>query len=225
MAEEQSLEPRPIPWLPEHAEVIDDVIEELCSMASNKKEIRELIKVSPLYPEGEGLENDIGYIQCEPSRALIVRMVHLMIDADFQFRGLIYRDKAALTTILIGFGLTMIESLLTKRKERIQKGWEDFLVKKTTYSIADYNWKALAATEKTTPFYKFNYYVLDSTISGRINKIKREYGLPRSFLAEMSILEAIRISRLFPAWVIEELDREHEEFSNWVTQKEKVDTG
>jgi hypothetical protein len=211
-------------WLPEDAQVIDDVIDELQIRAPTRKAIRDLFTSFQMYPEGEGLESDLGYIECEPTREMIVNLVVSMINMDDQFNGIIYRDKAPLTTILIGFGLTRIEALLVKRKERLKKGWEDFCSQKTRFTLEGYSWKVLKATEKKDAFHRFKYYVLDPSIRGRINGIKREYKLDLSFIAEMSILEAVRTSRLIPQWAVKEFNEEHENFEKWAKMKGLIDT-
>jgi len=211
-------------WLPEDAQVIDDVIEELQIRAPNKKAIRELFTSSQMYPEAEDLESDLGYIECKPTREVIVNLVVSMMNVADQFSGFIYRDKAPLTTALIGFGLTRIEPLLVRRKERLKKGWEDFCGQKTRFTLEGYSWKVLKATEISDTFHRFKYYVLDPTVRGRINSIKREYKLDLSFIAEMSILEAVRTSRLIPSWAIKELNQEHENFEKWAKMKGFIDT-
>jgi hypothetical protein len=48
--------------------------------------------------------------------------------------------------------------------------------------------------------------------------------LDLGFLAEMSILEAMRTSRLIPQWLIQEFDKEHDEFEKWAKFKGRIDT-
>ena len=86
------------------------------------------------------------------------------------------------------------------------------------------SWTELRATERGNKTYRFKYYVLDPTVRVGSMESSGSIRVDLSFIAEMSILEALRTSRLIPKWAIEEFDREHQSFKKWAEMKGKIDT-
>ena len=81
----------------------------------------------------------------------------------------------------------------------------------------------LKPVEKSQANYTVNYYLLNTMYRARIGEIKDEYGLPLGFVVEMCIVEAVRTSKLIPNWLKENLDKEHEKFSEWLVRKYQID--
>jgi hypothetical protein len=211
-------------WHLEHAICVDDVITELTNRTPSAKEARLLTIPEKSSPEGDSLEEDIGYIQCEPPRQELVDLLQRMKRVPEIFQGHVYRDLALATTVIVQFGTTLIEGMLKRRKERINKDFKNWWDKKTTYTIQPYSWQALRPVEKGRIYYKYNFHVLDRSIRARLNNIKGEYELPLSFLVQMAVVEAARTSRLIPDWLMELLDQEHDGFEKWLNVKTTIDT-
>jgi len=209
---------------PEKFESIDDKISYLSSVTNNRQEARNSVIGKLSNDQGHGdLEKDMGYIQCQPPRKDLIDLIHIMKKVRTSYQGHVYRDIALVETVIIGYGLDILEGMLTDRGSRIQKEYENWQAGNTPFTIEPYHWQILKPIEKGQADYTTNYYLLNQMYRARIGEIKDEYGLSLGFVAEMCIVEAIRTSKLIPNWLKESLDREHDKFSEWLVRKDQID--
>ncbi len=174
--------------------------------------------------QGTGdLEKDMGYIQCQPPRKDLIDLIHIMKKVRTSYQGHIYRDIALVETVIIGYGLDILEGMLKERSSRIQKEYENWQAGNTPFTIEPYHWLVLKPIEKGHENYTSNYYLLNRTYRARIGEIKDEYGLSLGFVVEMCIVEAVRTSKLIPNWLKDNLDKEHGKFCEWLIRKDQID--
>jgi len=214
------------PWQlsPEKFESIDDKISYISSVTKNRQEARNYVSGKLANEQGSGdFEKDLGYVQCQPPRKDLIDLIHIMKKVRTNYQGHVFRDVALLETIIIGFGLDILERMLTQRYSRIEKEYENWQVGNTPFKIEPYHWLVLKPIEKGHADYTTNYYLLNQMYRARIGEIKDEYGLSLGFVVEMCIVEAIRTSKLIPSWLKESLDKEHDKFSEWLVRKDQID--
>jgi hypothetical protein len=209
---------------PEKFTSIDEKISYLSSVTNNRQEARNSVIGKLSNDQGHGdLEKDMGYIQCQPPRKDLIDLIHIMKKVRASYQGHVYRDIALVETVIIGYGLEILEGMLTDRGSRIQKEYENWQAGNTPFTIEPYHWQILKPIEKGQADYTTNYYLLNQMYRARIGEIKDEYGLSLGFVVEMCIVEAIRTSKLIPSWLKESLDKEHEKFSEWLVRKDQID--
>jgi hypothetical protein len=214
------------PWQlsPEKFESIDDQISYLTSVTKNRQEARSYVSGKVANEQGTGnLETDLGYVQCQPPRKDLIDLIHIMKKVRTNYKGHVYRDIALVETVIIGYGLEILEGMLTDRGSRIQKEYENWQAGNTPFTIEPYHWQILKPIEKGQADYTTNYYLLNQMYRARIGEIKDEYGLSLGFVVEMCIVEAVRTSKLIPTWLKDNLDKEHEKFSEWLVRKDQID--
>ena len=209
---------------PEKFESIDDQISYLSSVTKTRQDARDYVSGKLANERGAGdLEKDMGYIQCQPPRKDLIDLIHIMKKVRTSYQGHVYRDIALVETVIIGYGLEILERMLTQRYSRIEKEYENWQAGNTPFTIEPYHWLVLKPIEKGQENYTTNYYLLNQMYRARIGEIKDEYGLSLGFVVEMCILEAIRTSKLIPKWLKDNLDKEHEKFSEWLVRKDQID--
>jgi len=209
---------------PEKCNSIDEKISYLSSVTRTRQEARNYVSGKMANEQGTGdLEKDMGYIQCQPPRKDLIDLIHIMKKVRASYQGHVYRDIALVETVIIGYGLEILESMLTQRYSRIEKEYENWQAGNTPFTIEPYHWQILKPIEKGQADYTTSYYLLNQMYRARIGEIKDEYGLSLGFVAEMCIVEAIRTSKLIPNWLKESLDKEHEKFSEWLIRKDQID--
>jgi hypothetical protein len=209
---------------PERFESVDDKISFISSVTKTRQDARNYVAGKLANEQGAGdLEKDMGYIQCQPPRKDLIDLIHIMKRVRTNYQGHVYRDIALVETVIIGYGLEILEGMLTDRGSRIQREYENWQVGNTPFTIEPYHWMVLKPIEKGQENYTTNYYLLNQMYRARIGEIKDEYGLSLGFVVEMCILEAIRTSKLIPKWLKDNLDKEHEKFSEWLVRKDQID--
>ena len=209
---------------PEKFESIDDKISYISGVTKNRQEARNYVSGKLANEQGSGdLEKDMGYIQCQPPRKDLIDLIHIMKRVRTNYQGHVYRDIALIETVIIGYGLDILEGMLTDRGSRIQKEFENWQGGNTPFTIEPYHWLVLKPIEKGQADYTTNYYLLNQMYRARIGEIKDEYGLSLGFVVEMCIVEAVRTSKLIPKWLKESLDKEHDRFSEWLVRKDQID--
>jgi hypothetical protein len=203
---------------------VDDRIAFLTRITQNRLEAREIVKGTIGKEQGSGdLETDLGYIQVQPPRKELIGLIHMLKHVKKEYPGHIYRDIALIETVIIGFGLDILDGMLKGRTERMTKEYEDWKAGKTPFTIEPYHWQVLKPVEKGRDNYTVNYYLLNQRYRARIGNIKEEYSLPLGLVTEMCIVEAARTSKKIPLWLKEQLDKEHERFVEWLTKKDQID--
>ena len=209
---------------PEKFESIDDKISYISGVTKNRQEARNYVSGKMSNEQGSGdLEKDMGYIQCQPPRKDLIDLIHIMKKVRTKYQGHIYSDIALVETVIIGYGLEILERMLTQRYSRIEKEYENWQAGNTPFTIEPYHWQVLKPIEKGQENYTTNYYLLNQMYRARIGEIKDEYGLSLGFVVEMCIVEAIRTSKLIPSWLKVNLDKEHDKFSEWLVRKDQID--
>jgi hypothetical protein len=114
---------------PEKFESIDDKISYISGVTKNRQEARNYVSGKLANEQGSGdLEKDMGYIQCQPPRKDLIDLIHIMKKVRTNYQGHVYRDIALIETVIIGYGLDILEGMLTDRGSRIQKEFENFVV-------------------------------------------------------------------------------------------------
>ena len=214
------------PWQlsPEKFTSIDEKISYLSSVTKNRQDARNYVSGKLANEQGAGdLEKDMGYIQCQPPRKDLIDLIHIMKKVQTTYQGHIYRDIALVETVIIGYGLDILEGMLKGRNSRIEKEFENWQAGNIVFTIEPYHWQILKPVEKSQANYTANYYLLNTMYRARIGEIKDEYGLPLGFVVEMCIVEAVRTSKLIPKWLKDNLDKEHEKFSEWLVRKDQID--
>ena len=209
---------------PEKFESIDDKISYISSITNTRQDARNYVSGKLANDQGSGdLEKDMGYIQCQPPRKDLIDLIHIMKKVRASYQGHVYRDIALVETVIIGYGLDILEGMLTDRSSRIQREFENWQAGNTPFTIEPYRWQILKPIEKGHENYTSNYYLLNQMYRARIGEIKDEYALPLGFVVEMCIVEAARTSKLIPKWLKDNLDKEHEKFKEWLVRKDQID--